>query len=395
MTEQNPSPATVIVVAAGRSTRFGGEFPKQYLSLHGQPVLRHTLSAFLACPDVGQICVVIHPEHRALYETAVAGLPRLLPPVYGGAVRQESVLNALLSLPPLPDATPILIHDAARPCVSGEDIAGVLHALGTYEAATLTCPVQDTLRRTEDGVLGEAVDRDGLMSLQTPQGFHYKTILEAHRDFAGRGMTDDTSLVTLQGTRVHAVTGSPSNIKITRPEDFRMAEHYLSSRLIPRTGLGFDVHAFGPSSSVIRLGGIDIPHTHKMEGHSDADVVLHAITDALYGAMSDGDIGSHFPPSNPDFKGMDSAVFLQDARDALTKRGGRITHIDTMIMCEAPKIGPHREAMRSRIAEILGIALSRVSVKATTTEGLGFTGRREGIAVQALASVILPEDDLT
>ena len=219
-------------------------------------------------------------------------------------------------------------------------------------------------------------------------------IQKAHERFKGQNFTDDTGLVSEMGIAVKIVQGSPFNIKITMPEDMIMAERNLAPRpRVPRTGIGFDVHAFGDASPSIRIGGIDIPHTHKLKGHSDADVLLHAITDALYGAIADGDIGSHFPPSNPAYKGKDSSFFLEEAVKAVKSKDGKIIHIDSVIMCEAPKIGPHRELIQHRIADMIGLSPSRVSIKATTTEELGFTGRREGIAAQAIVTVMLPDGD--
>lgn len=391
----NTPSCTVIIVAGGSGTRFGDSLPKQYHKIHGQPVLRHTVQAFSSHPAVKQIQVVIGEGFEDLYNQAVSGIAKLLPVVTGGATRQASVYNALAALT-LNTHDIVLIHDAARPCVNATSVDDLLTTLKTHPAATLAMPVNDTLRKSDDNHLGEVVSRDGLYAMQTPQGFHFDMIKSAHDKFKTQNFTDDTSLVSADGVSVSIVTGTRENIKITTPEDLMTATKYLapSTPLIPRTGLGFDVHAFGDAAPTIRIGGIDIAHTHKLKGHSDADVLLHAITDALYGTISDGDIGSHFPPSNNEYKGKDSAFFLEEAVKAVLAKGGKIVHIDSVIMCEAPKIGPHRDAMQKRVAEIIGIAPSRVSIKATTTEELGFTGRREGIAAQAIVTILLPDGDI-
>jgi 2-C-methyl-D-erythritol 4-phosphate cytidylyltransferase/2-C-methyl-D-erythritol 2,4-cyclodiphosphate synthase len=395
MDKNNPSfydpCCTVIIVAGGIGARLGSETPKQYLLIHGKPVLNHTISAFSNHPDVKQIIVVIGKDHDELYQKATIGLPKLLPPVYGGETRQESVYQAIQSLN-LSDDDILLIHDAARPCISKDSIDRIIQSLKSNQAASLGIAIADTLRKTNGTEFQSIIDRQNVYAMQTPQGFHFGIIKSAHEKFKGQNFTDDTSLVTEMGIPVSIVNGNRTNIKITTPEDMMIAEKYLAPpALIPRTGIGFDVHAFGEESTSIRIGGVDIPHTHKLKGHSDADVLLHAITDALYGVIADGDIGSHFPPSNPAFKGQDSAYFLQEAAKAVREKGGKIIHIDSVIMCEAPKIGPHRGDIQKRVAEILCISPSHVSVKATTTEELGFTGRREGIAAQAIVSVMLPE----
>ncbi len=389
-------PFSVILVAAGHGARFGDNLPKQYHTIHGKTVLQHTIERFLEHPALTHIQVVIADGFQDIYKTATAGLPKLLPPVLGGATRQDSVYNALQSLI-LKDDDIILIHDAARPCVSIDAVHEMLDVLKTEKAASLATPVTDTLRKSTgkstDKKLSDVVDRTDMYAMQTPQGFHFGIIKEAHDKFKGQNFTDDTALVTEMGVPVHIVDSSRDNIKITLPEDLKLAEKLMNTPLIPRTGLGFDVHAFGDAASSIRIGGVDIPHTHKLKGHSDADVLLHAMTDALYGTIADGDIGSHFPPSDPEYKGKDSAFFLEDAVNAVKSRGGKIVHIDSVIMCEAPKIGPHRAAIQTRVANIVGIAQSKVSIKATTTEELGFTGRREGIAAQAIVTVLFPDSE--
>lgn len=394
MTQNQPKNTefSAIIVAAGTSTRFGAETPKQYLTLNGKPTITHTLSAFIGCKGLKHLQVVIHPDHLDLYNEATKDL-NLPPPVMGGKDRQESVCNALQSLD-LADDDIILIHDAARPCVRPQDIELVIKTLSTQRASTLAAPIAETIRQKDGEMLGETVNRETLLSIQTPQGFHFGDLKSAHEKFKDQSFTDDTTLAAANGIESAYVIGPKTNIKITTPEDLDMASHILSKNSNPsiiKTTMGYDVHAFGDPSSYVRIGGIDIPHTHKLAGHSDADVVLHAITDALYGTIADGDIGSHFPPSNPAHKGKDSTIFLQEALKAVTDQGGSINHVDVTIICETPKIGPYREAMRERIASIMSLPLSRVAVKATTTEGLGFTGRSEGIAAQAVITISIPE----
>lgn len=390
MTEKTSNFFTLLVVAAGHGSRLGGDMPKQYQNVHGTPLLRHTLLAFLEHPSLINIQVIIAEGQEDLYKQATEGLPKLLSPVLGGDTRQQSVANGLKSLS-LTKEDIVFIHDAARPCVSHDEINSLLGTLENSRAATLCTPANETLRKNNGDVLGDIVDRNHIVHIQTPQAFHYGDILQAHIKFADAQHTDDSSLATAAGIDVAVVNGSRSNIKLTYQEDMAMLDKLLAPpMLIPRTAMGFDVHAFGEAAPVIRIGGIDIPHTHKLAGHSDADVALHAITDAVYGLMADGDIGSHFPPSNNDFKNMDSAIFLKSAIDSLITAKGIITLIDVTIICEAPKIGPHREAIRTRIADICGIDKGKVSVKATTTEQLGFTGRREGIAAQAIVTGLFP-----
>lgn len=394
----NAPHCTVIIVAGGSGARFGDSLPKQYHKIHGETVLRHTIKKFANHPAVVHIQVVISKGFEEAYYQSAAGIPKLLPPIIGGDTRQKSVYNALADLP-LNENDIVLIHDAARPCVDVKSINAILDVLKTSPAASLAIPVSDTLRKSDEGEFSDVVSRDGLYAMQTPQGFHFSMLKSAHEKFKTNDFTDDTSLVTEMGTPVSIVAGTRENIKITTPEDMIIATKFLSSpntsstNLIPRTGLGFDVHAFGDAAPSIRIGGVEIAHTHKLKGHSDADVLLHAITDALYGTIADGDIGSHFPPSNMEYKGKDSAFFLEDAVNAVKAKGGRIVHIDSVIICEAPKIGPHRAAIQKRVADIIGVAPSRVSIKATTTEELGFTGRREGIAAQAIVTVLLPDED--
>ena len=384
--------AAALVVAAGRGHRFGAELPKQFLSLAGKPVLRHALEAFAAHPAVAAVQTVIHPDDRELYEDAAAGLD-LLPPAAGGATRQDSVRLGLAALAGLSPRR-VLIHDAARPFVSGDLIHRVLAGLDAHPGVIPAVPVADTLKRVEDGAISGTVERAGLWRAQTPQGFRYADIVAAHADLAGRELTDDAALLEAAGLAVGIVEGTERNFKITSKDDMERAEGLLSgSPRETRCGTGFDVHRFGPpvpGGLSIQLCGVAVPHDRALLGHSDADVGLHALTDAILGALGQGDIGSHFPPSDPQWKGADSAVFLRAAGDLAAARGGRIVHLDVTLICETPKVGPRREAMVARIAEILGLDPGRVSVKATTTEGLGFTGRREGIAAQAMASLDLP-----
>lgn len=387
---------SVLIVAAGRGTRAAGsEVPKQYRQLGSKPVLTRAIEAFAKHPAISAIQVVIHPDDRALYETCCAGLAACLrEPVAGGATRQDSVRAGLQALAgAAPDL--VLIHDAARPLIEAGLIDRVLAALREHEGAITALPVNDTLKRSgADGSIAETVSREGLWRAQTPQGFHYKPILDAHikaHSQCRSDFTDDAAIAEWAGLRVALVPGSPRNLKLTDEEDFALAERLIapSEQMEYRTGTGFDVHRFCEGDHVW-LCGVRIAHDKGLAGHSDADVGLHALTDAILGAIGDGDIGQHFPPSDPKWAGAASHIFLHDAARRVTERGGNIANVDVTLLCEAPKISPHREAMRNRIAEVLQIAVERVGVKATTTEGLGFTGRREGIAAMASATVLLP-----
>ncbi len=379
-----------LVVAAGRGHRFGGDLPKQYAPLGRQAVLRYSLAALQGHVRVSMVRTVIHPDDRALYDTAAAGLG-LPDPVSGGATRQDSVRLGLESLADeAPDA--VLIHDGARPFVSAAVIDRVLQGLESRPGAIAALPVVDTLKRETNGLSAGTQDRKGLWRAQTPQGFHFSAILAAHRAAAGRDLTDDAAVAEAAGLSVALVEGAPENIKVTSQEDLLGAERWLAGGAAAgetRVGQGFDVHRFGPGDRVI-LCGIPVPHSAGLVGHSDADVGLHALTDALLGALGAGDIGHHFPPSDARWRDVDSAVFLKHAGALLTAGGGRINNLDLTLICEAPRIGPHRDAMVARVAEILGIDPGRVSIKATTTERLGFTGRGEGIAAQAMATISLP-----
>jgi 2-C-methyl-D-erythritol 4-phosphate cytidylyltransferase/2-C-methyl-D-erythritol 2,4-cyclodiphosphate synthase len=377
-----------LLVAAGRGSRAGGELPKQYRRLAGQPVLLHAI-AHLRHPPIDEVRVVIGPGQEALYSAAVEGAS-LPSPLIGGAERRISVLNGLERLAAEGGAGVVLIHDAARPFLPKTVIGRLIAALEEADAAVPVLPVVDTLARG-DGSLGETVPRERLVRVQTPQAFRFGAILAAHRAWHGGAATDDAQVARAAGIAVATVEGDPMLEKLTYEEDFVRAEERLRARMVSRTGMGFDVHAFAPGESVW-MGGILIPHERGLKGHSDADVLLHAITDALLGAIGEGDIGVHFPPSDPQWRGAASSRFVEHARGLIEARGGRIDHVDATIIAEAPKMGPHRVAMRQSLAALLRLPLERVSIKATTTERLGFTGRGEGIAAQAIATVRLPEE---
>lgn len=383
-----------LIVAAGRGSRFGGPLPKQYALFEGQPVLRRTLAVFRAAPGIDRVRVVIANGDQPLYQTATEGLD-LGPPVLGGASRQQSVLNGLEALAADPPAL-VAIHDAARPFVRVSDIMACLEALDApgVAGAVLGVPLADTLKRIADGgTVAATVPRTGLWRAQTPQVFRFDHLLQAHRAAArlaadeATALTDDAAVAERAGLRVVMIEGHDDNVKVTTPHDLAQA-----AGMETRTGLGFDVHGFAEGDAVM-LGGIAIPHGRKLAGHSDADVALHALTDAVLGAIGAGDIGQHFPPSDPQWRGASSDRFLKHAVQLVAAASGRIVHLDLTVICEAPRVGPHRQAMAKAIARIAGVAPHRVSVKATTTEGLGFTGRREGIAAQAVATVEMPRRD--
>jgi len=378
-----------LIVAGGSGQRFGAERPKQYLDLAGKPVLRRTVEAFLGHPEVTGVRVVIDPTWRDAYDVALSGLA-LPDPVAGGASRQDSVRNGLEALAAGGAPDLVLIHDAARPLIDADTIAAVIAALDRMPGAIAAVPVADTLKRGSAGAIADTVNRDGLWRAQTPQGFRFPDILEAHRAAAGLSLTDDAAVAERAGLAVALVPSKEDNFKVTTPDDLSRANRAIMSSLWDvRTGSGFDVHRF-TDGDFVTLCGLRVPHSHGLEGHSDADVGLHALTDAILGALAAGDIGSHFPPTDPRWRGADSARFLRHAADLVAERGGVIAHADVTIICEQPKVGPHRAAMAERIAQILGVEAGRVSVKATTTEQLGFTGRREGIAAQAVATIRLP-----
>ena len=381
-----------VIVAAGRGTRVGGDLPKQYRALAGEPVIRCSLSLFSWHGEISAVQAVIHPDDVAAYEAAAKGL-KLMPPVFGGSTRQHSVRAGLEALSAYsPDI--VLVHDAARPFCSTGLVSRAIAACGETGAAIPGLEVTDTIKSVDaaNRITG-TLNRAELRSVQTPQAFAFPALLDAHRKAAAAerdDFTDDAALVEWAGLKVVAFAGEAGNIKLTTDDDFSRAEaRRIASLADLRTGSGFDVHAFVDGDHVM-LGGVRVPHTQGVTGHSDADVVLHAIVDAILGALADGDIGQHFPPNDPRWRGASSDQFLKFAVDRVTKRGGRVAHIDVTVVCEAPRIGPHRDAMRARIAEIAGIAVERVAVKATTSEKMGFTGRGEGIAAMATATVRLP-----
>jgi 2-C-methyl-D-erythritol 2,4-cyclodiphosphate synthase/2-C-methyl-D-erythritol 4-phosphate cytidylyltransferase len=392
-----PRTFRAFIVAAGRGERAGntGDGPKQYRRIGGKPVLAHAIAAFLGHSRLDGITVVIHPDDRALYETAIAGLESAVPveAVPGGPTRQASCRAGLEAAAESRASRYALIHDAARPFLDRATIDGVLAALDSGAVAVLPAvAVADTLKRVDaDGFVADTVPRAGLFAAQTPQGFDFAAILAAHRAAAAAGLsdfTDDCAVAEWAGHRVARSAGSAGNVKLTTAEDIAMAEERLRAAQVPdiRTGNGYDVHRLVPGDHVT-LCGIDIPHTMRLDGHSDADVALHALTDALLATCAAGDIGDHFPPSDPQWRGMASSVFLAHAARIVAEAGGTILNVDVTLIAEAPKIGPHRLAMRRNLSEILGVGIDRCSVKATTNERLGFTGRSEGIAAIATASV--------
>jgi 2-C-methyl-D-erythritol 4-phosphate cytidylyltransferase/2-C-methyl-D-erythritol 2,4-cyclodiphosphate synthase len=345
------------------------------------------VETFLSHSGVTAVGIVIREEDRDAYDAATAGL-NLLPPVVGGATRQDSVRNGLEALASS-EPERVLIHDGARPLVPTAVIGRVIEALAVADAVAPVLELADTLRRKSvDGYA--MVPRDGLLRAQTPQGFRFAQILEAHRKFAQSAATDDFALAEQAGLSLATVPGDQMNLKLTTADDFELAGR-LTASVLPdiRTGMGFDVHRFVKGDHVF-LCGVRVPHEFGLEGHSDADAGLHALTDAILGALGSADIGAHFPPTDERWRGAASDVFLSHAASLLRERGGIVAHVDVTLICERPKIAPYREAMRARLADILAIDVSRVSVKATTTEGLGFAGRREGIAAQAVATVRLP-----
>ena len=389
----SPSPRIVaLVVAAGTGVRVGGAQPKQYQRVGGKPLLCHSIDALISHPAIHTVQVIIHPDHETLYANAVG--THALPPIHGGAARADSVRAGLHAFAGLsPDY--VLIHDAARPFLSHAVIDRLIGALATDVGVVPSLTVHDTTRRITDGLWSE-VSRDGLLRIQTPQAFPYAMLVDAYTKITD-APTDEAAVWLANGNTLRYVDGDKNLRKVTTADDMNWAASTLMKATPPtRTavGMGFDVHELMPSGNkgVMRIGGIDIQSTHTLHGHSDADVVLHAIVDALLGTIADGDIGQHFPPGDERWKGADSSVFVTETLHKIHARGGIIQHIDLTIICEAPKMSPHRDAMRERIAALLELPLGHVSVKATTTEQLGFTGRGEGIAAQAVATVSLPVD---
>jgi 2-C-methyl-D-erythritol 4-phosphate cytidylyltransferase / 2-C-methyl-D-erythritol 2,4-cyclodiphosphate synthase len=382
-----------VVVAAGRGERAGASIPKQYRPVGGEPMIRATLRAFLGHPRIDFVQPVINPNDRGTYKRAIGGLKNLLPPVAGGATRQASVLAGLEALASHGPGL-VLIHDAARPFVSAALIDRAIGAGRSSGAAVPGIALADTVKSIDDsGAVTETLDRSTLRIVQTPQAFAFNLILEAHRRAAAarrESFTDDAALAEWAGQRVSVFAGEAANLKVTTADDFARAEMTRLAALSDvRTGNGFDVHAFAEGDHVM-LAGIRIPHPRGVTGHSDADVALHALVDAILGALAEGDIGAHFPPNDPQWKGAASDRFLAFACERVRKRGGLIAHLDVTIVCEAPRISPHRDAMRARIADIANVAIDRVAVKATTSEKLGFTGRGEGISAMATATIRLP-----
>lgn len=384
-----------LLVAAGSSTRMGNDMPKPYLQLEGEPMLRRTVKIFLEHPQVDGVRVVIRREHHPYYKKAVDGLT-LFPCVIGGDSRQESVRLGLESISHRKPKR-VLVHDIARPLTSHALITQVIQSLGAHQAAIPGLPITDTVKRAKDKIVSETIARDHLFAIQTPQGFAFDALLDAHRKFRGEQLTDDAALAEKAGIPVAIIPGDPDNNKITTAKDFERMQTMLTVHHETRTGMGFDVHqlrAHDPDTPMqqqyIKLCGIKIPFTHHLVGHSDADVGLHAMVDAMLGAIGEGDIGMHFPPDDRKWQGADSERFLLYAFEKIKNRGGELVHIDVTLICERPKISEHRQAMIHHISQLLKLSPDRVSIKATTTEKLGFTGRGEGIAAQAVATVRLP-----
>ena len=376
-------PTVALLVAAGTGSRAGGTLPKQFAPLAGRPMIAHAHAALAGHPAIDRVVTVIGPDQDALLDAALGPLER----VTGGATRRDSVRAGLEAIG---DAARVLIHDAARPFLPTSVIDRLLAALDVAPGAVPVLPVVDTLARFEGDGLGAVVPREQLMRVQTPQAFRFVEILDAHRRWTGGDATDDAQMLRAAGGRVAAVEGDTMLDKITHPADFAAAEARHSATMRVRSATGFDVHRLEPGEE-LWLGGVRVPFHLGLSGHSDADVALHAITDALLGTTGEGDIGTHFPPSDPQWRGAESGQFLRHAASLVRARGGVIDFVDLTLICEMPKIGPHREAMRARIAELLEISTDQLSIKATTSERLGFTGRGEGIAAQAIATVRLPE----
>jgi 2-C-methyl-D-erythritol 4-phosphate cytidylyltransferase / 2-C-methyl-D-erythritol 2,4-cyclodiphosphate synthase len=388
-----PAKVAAVIVAAGRGYRAGGDLPKQYRALAGEPVIRPTLAVFLGHPQIAAVQPVIHPDDAAIFRAATAGLERLLPPVAGGATRQASVRAGLEALrAAAPDL--VLIHDAARPFLSSDLISRAIAAATAHGAAVPAIAVTDTVKVVDErDTVSETLDRSRLRTVQTPQAFAYEVIVALHDRAVAAGrddFTDDAALAEWAGRAVNVFAGEADNVKLTSNEDFARAEALRMAALGDvRTGSGFDVHAFADGDH-ITLAGVRVSHNRGVTGHSDADVALHALVDAILGALAEGDIGVHFPPSDPRWRGASSDRFLAFACERVRARAGMIAHLDVTIVCEAPRIGPHRDAMRARIAAIAGIPIDRVAIKATTSEKMGFTGRAEGLVAMATATVRLP-----
>ena len=375
-----------LIVAAGKGERLGGSVPKQYRMLGGKPVLRRAVEAVLAHPAIAGVRVVVGAGQQDLAGEALSGID-VGALIEGGAERADSVRAGLDAV----DGEAILVHDAARPFCPAAVIDRLLAPLEFFDGAAPVLAVGDTLARAGNRIEAN-VERAGLVRVQTPQAFRLAALRQAYRQWTSGVPTDETTVARAAGLEVAAVAGDPALEKITTPADFARAEQWLLSTLVPRTGLGFDVHAFSGGGPVM-MGGIEVPSERGLAGHSDADVVLHAITDALLGAAGLGDIGEHFPPSGAQWRGAASSLFLAHAARLIRDKGGTIDHVDCTIICEEPKVGPHRLAMKASVASILGIGTGQVSIKATTTERLGFTGRGEGIAAQAVANIRLENNE--
>jgi 2-C-methyl-D-erythritol 4-phosphate cytidylyltransferase/2-C-methyl-D-erythritol 2,4-cyclodiphosphate synthase len=373
---------TALIVAAGSGSRMGRGAPKQYRRLGGKPVLAHAVDALAGHPRVGQVRVVIGGGQEALARDALADRDVGLL-IIGGAERADSVRAGLAAI----GGEIVLVHDAARPFCPPAVVDRLLAALDQQPGAVPALPVADTLAKGDE-LLGEPVERSALVRVQTPQAFRLEQLVAAYGRWSGPGPSDESTVARAAGLAVATVEGDPVLDKLTSEADWQRAEQWLAARLTPRTGMGFDVHAFAGEGPVM-MGGVAIPHSRGLAGHSDADVILHAITDALLGAGGLGDIGEHFPPSDPQWQGAGSGIFLTHAAQLIAAAGGIIDHVDCTVICEEPRVGPHRAAMRANIARLLGLAVGSVSIKATTTERLGFTGRREGVAAQAVASIRL------
>lgn len=382
----------LLLVAGGKGTRLGEDIPKQYLKINNQTVLEHSLSKFLNIPELKSIVIVMDRDFITALPDYIINNSKITISD-AGTSRKESVYNGLYSFINVNNNDLIIIHDAVRPLIMTPQIHSILKAMQNNKAATLSAKITDTLLQDE-----ETIDRDKIWSIQTPQAFQYKTIMDAHNEYKNNdNFTDDTGMVRSMGEKVSIVENKAPNIKITTSADFDMVKAMINQDLETRTASGFDVHAFETEKTdrPLKLGGLTINHDFALTGHSDADVVLHAVTDSILGGINKGDIGTHFPPSDAQWKDKDSAHFLKHAQQLLTKIGGNIRFIDITVMAEAPKIGPHREKMQNNIAQILNLPPSRISIKATTTEQLGFIGRKEGMACQAITTINLPKQDDT
>lgn len=392
MRQKNAHKIIALIAAAGNGSRAKTDIPKQYVVINGKTILRHTIDKLQSVPAIQAIKVIIDPAYAEQARQSVTSLKNI-DFINGADSRKDSIFNGLSSLSHVNNEDIILIHDAARPFIDTKDIEALLCALQTHNGATLSCPVSESICvLRHDDEIESYQNRDAHRLIQTPQVFRYGALMDAHSKFRDDdSFTDDASLLLAMGERIALVEGGRQNIKITTPEDLKMAQSILYQPSIIRTGQGFDVHAFdGEPAETIRLGGLDIPYHKKLKGHSDADVVLHAVTDALLGAMGKGDIGEHFPPCDPQWAGKDSAHFLEHAAKLAAEVQADITHIDITIICEAPKLGAYKAPMAHRIGDIVGLAHTLVNIKATTTEKLGFTGRGEGIACQAITTIACP-----